>query len=901
MVIIMKRKNLHCNRALTKWEHPWFTAGLICLSLAVSPGCSKKKSESTAAVVTETTDTEIADDPSALQVEVPKCGELNDGETISRVRYQASTVKFGSTCVSETQTSTCSGGSMGSYTGSFSHESCVVNDPTAPQLDLSPIIVETGNSNEINFDDVQYSAPTDNGVYYYNCFYDNAIDGTVATTNNCSDFFLFQYDMLYNGNGEADFAYHSSYVPGTYEFYVKAESKWGVSDNYIPVLIKDLYQGGEDLVLDLDAQYANYSSLGPQSGNSSWASIAASAPGTSYDLQGTFSTGWVGSGIDIADPYALQFDGVSGFSAGHLNIGSQWNNEPEQSYSLWIYAEGTGADSTLLSNKVDSEGFALTLTDEGKVRLNIADATGIADYSTVVLADNPIGYWPLTQSTGSTISNLGSSGANLDASYPAGAPNVSLDSRIHNTYSHEVAADGQEVQLAHHADMFDFSAGGITVEAWVKSNGTTWANSYNFVSKRNQFLLGGASGSSSVRFYIYDGTSTWRSVNSPAIQNIDTWHHYVGTFDGTTARLYVDGVEVASSAITGISTSTAAINFGKDSGDVLNGKIQSVALYKYPLSQSRIEAHATSGLLNQDYCTSKKSVLNQWSNPVVTMNNASSKLYINGELVCEIDTAETGKSHANGNGDLIFGAYSFGGGAFKGKLAALRAYRSSLSPSTVDEDFFNLAPQFLEGPETIPGLAAWYDGSHGDSIITSGAQVTEWQDRSGNGRNLPEANPGTGAITINGSASPSGLSTIHFNGVNGTYFKLDNALEVGSAFAVYRYDGGASFTNHDGVFTASFGQVISGANGTTRLNSIFNQYHVNGTSSQELGDITVFKQSSHITGADTSIAFRYYIGGHTNDRVWHGDIGEVIIYSRALNAAERQRIEAYQKNKWGTP
>jgi len=36
-------------------------------------------------------------------------------------------------------------------------------------------------------------------------------------------------------------------------------------------------------------------------------------------------------------------------------------------------------------------------------------------------------------------------------------------------------------------------------------------------------------------------------------------------------------------------------------------------------------------------------------------------------------------------------------------------------------------------------------------------------------------------------------------------------------------------------------------------------------------------------------------------RVWDGDIAEVILYSEALSDLDRQTIEAYLQNKWGTP
>ncbi len=66
---------------------------------------------------------QIAVDPPALG-----CGALADGETTTRKMFQASSVSPGQSCVSKTQTGTCSNGEL-TFTGTFTNASCFVQEP----------------------------------------------------------------------------------------------------------------------------------------------------------------------------------------------------------------------------------------------------------------------------------------------------------------------------------------------------------------------------------------------------------------------------------------------------------------------------------------------------------------------------------------------------------------------------------------------------------------------------------------------------------------------------------------------------------------------------------------------------------------------------------------------------
>ena len=77
-----------------------------------------------------------------------------------------------------------------------------------------------------------------------------------------------------------------------------------------------------------------------------------------------------------------------------------------------------------------------------------------------------------------------------------------------------------------------------------------------------------------------------------AVPPLNTWSHLAATYDGTTLRLYVNGVQVASRAQTGpIATSSGALTIGGDAlyGQHFSGRIDEVRIYGTALSASEIQ------------------------------------------------------------------------------------------------------------------------------------------------------------------------------------------------------------------------------------------------------------------------------------------------------------------------
>ena len=143
-----------------------------------------------------------------------------------------------------------------------------------------------------------------------------------------------------------------------------------------------------------------------------------------------------------------------------------------------------------------------------------------------------------------------------------------------------------------------FYTAGFTLEAWVRKGTTkkdvavvgSWAGNgpmlwVDHVAGHHQLTLGG-----SLSTYLDSGAS-------PAL---GAWQHVAATSDGVTARYYVDGVQVASRAISGSvgSSNTWRIGaYGAAPGGFLDGVVDDVRVYNRALSEGEIQFDRDHGVV----------------------------------------------------------------------------------------------------------------------------------------------------------------------------------------------------------------------------------------------------------------------------------------------------------------
>jgi len=122
---------------------------------------------------------------------------------------------------------------------------------------------------------------------------------------------------------------------------------------------------------------------------------------------------------------------------------------------------------------------------------------------------------------------------------------------------------------------------------------STWNKYGTFVSKRNAYILYPVNGTKTIQFHIYTGGAWTYSTYTPTF-DITQWHHYAGTWDGTTIRLYVDGTMQDSDSKSGSMSDTGALTIGRDDGAsrYLDGMLDEVRIYNAKLTDTEVAALA---------------------------------------------------------------------------------------------------------------------------------------------------------------------------------------------------------------------------------------------------------------------------------------------------------------------
>ncbi|WP_436514338.1 LamG-like jellyroll fold domain-containing protein [Ekhidna sp. To15] len=168
-----------------------------------------------------------------------------------------------------------------------------------------------------------------------------------------------------------------------------------------------------------------------------------------------------------------------------------------------------------------------------------------------------------------------------------------------------------------------FNNQNYTLEAWVNLQALPGgSNSYTFVSKgtlisdgglnRNGYTLlyGDLGGGLAIALGQHSSFDT-EVVQYPISLSLNTWYHVAGTYDGTTMRLYLDGVEVATNGALGandvihtgdnLDVKIGAMEGVASSTNNHHGLLDEVRIWDYPRSATQITAlldEEISGLQN---------------------------------------------------------------------------------------------------------------------------------------------------------------------------------------------------------------------------------------------------------------------------------------------------------------
>jgi len=307
------------------------------------------------------------------------------------------------------------------------------------------------------------------------------------------------------------------------------------------------------------------------------------------------------------------------------------------------------------------------------------------------------------------------------------------------------------------------------------------------------------------------------------------------------------------------------------------------------------------------------------------------KLYVNGSAPVTGNAATSQRTAAN---RITIGSIQTDTRYFNGYIAEIIAYSQVLSDFDRNQVENYLANRWRINtffPTILPGLNLWLDAADTSTIIESGGFVSEWQDKSLEGNDAQQligvSQPTTGINTING------LNTIAFDGINDylngaagtvtipfgdrTIFFVAHLAPSNSSDCVLSWDanGASGSANNDTeAFCFIFTIPDTGDLLAVKNYNVFTLIESRTEDRDVLVNMTIVSGGDLVTrlnGQQTSSILLvralddlddFVIGAIIRagvlDDFLEMDLGELIIYDRALSISEVEEVESYLADKW---
>jgi hypothetical protein len=216
--------------------------------------------------------------------------------------------------------------------------------------------------------------------------------------------------------------------------------------------------------------------------------------------------------------------------------------------------------------------------------------------------------------------------------------------------------------------------------------------------------------------------------------------------------------------------------------------------------------------------------------------------------------------------------------------------------------------------------ALWLDAADATTVTTVSGAVSQWNDKSGNARNVSQSTAGNRPTYT--ATGLNGKAVLTFDGSNDSLLNSSVGLPLGasarSLYVVYqpnRLTGvnaicgqGTSlasgnlyyiqFRSQGDPYFAGFLRDVS--NGTSfpfdNTNPKIAEAIFNGSalSLYSTGNLVASQTLSLNTIGDS-----FYVGNNPNNEPMGGTVAEIVVTASASSTLDRQRIEGYLAHKWG--
>lgn len=212
-----------------------------------------------------------------------------------------------------------------------------------------------------------------------------------------------------------------------------------------------------------------------------------------------------------------------------------------------------------------------------------------------ILADSPLSYWPLTESSGNAVDVIAARNGTITGSVTRPSTPAMYDGA-----GAGFSGSGQRVDIAD-APEWDYS-GAWTAECFAYLSSLTGSNRTVFCREGNtgpsQRWAIFVSTSNKPACYVANG-SIYKIPMASAIWPTGQWCHIAFVREsGGNLHLYFNGIEVASEIGSATSASTEQLTIGSNSQNngPWPGAVAHCAVYAAALTAERIAAHAAAGL-----------------------------------------------------------------------------------------------------------------------------------------------------------------------------------------------------------------------------------------------------------------------------------------------------------------
>lgn len=244
----------------------------------------------------------------------------------------------------------------------------------------------------------------------------------------------------------------------------------------------------------------------------------------------------------------------------------------------------------------DAQGDAASDAADGGPDADAADGGRDADaaaspYATAVLGDAPLAYWRLDEPSGTVCHD--SSGHGNDATY-LGAVGLGVAGPLVGDPDTAAQFNGADAKIDV-GDKFDFAGSApFSIEMWARPD--VIDSTYRHVETKMLYTDAGQPGTG-IYFYFHAGNGLgferWNNnftddgLGDTAVTTAQ-WLHVVGTFDGATMTLYVNGAQVMSKPTAIVVAANGVHLLWAQS---FQGALDELAIYDHALPSARVQAH----------------------------------------------------------------------------------------------------------------------------------------------------------------------------------------------------------------------------------------------------------------------------------------------------------------------